>query len=151
MATAMRSRGITTYAVPFWAVRLRLVLGRLHLARAEPVVARHLLEEIGGILRRRPELGSLVRQTERLRELIDAAPFGEGRPPLSTAELRVLPYLQTHLTFDEMAERLHLSRNTVLSHAKAIYRKLGCSGRSETVATAISLGLLGDFAANTTS
>ena len=151
MATAMRSRGITTYAVPFWAVRLRLVLGRLHLARAEPVVARHLLEEIGGILRRRPELGSLVRQTERLRELIDAAPFGEGRPPLSTAELRVLPYLQTHLTFDEMAERLHLSRNTVLSHSKAIYRKLGCSGRSETVATAISMGLLGDFVANTTS
>ena len=115
------------------------------------MVARHLLEEIGGILRRRPELGSLVRQTERLSELIHAAPFGVGRPPLSTAELRVVPYLQTHLTFDEMAERLHLSRNTVLSHSKAIYRKLGCSGRSETVAAAISMGLLGDFVANTTS
>jgi LuxR family maltose regulon positive regulatory protein len=150
-ATAMRSRGIATYAVPFWAVRLRLVLARLHLARGEPVVARHLLEEIGALLRSRPSLGSLVGQTERLRELIDAAPFGEGSPPLSTAELRVLPYLQTHLTFDEMAERLHLSRNTVLSHSKAIYRKLGCSSRSAAVATAIALGLLGDFVANTTS
>src|SRR4029078_4622499 len=38
MATAMRSRGITTYAVPFWAVRLRLVLARPHLPPARPVV-----------------------------------------------------------------------------------------------------------------
>ena len=82
-------------------------------------------------------------QTERLRQLIDAAPFGEGRPPLSTAELRVLPYLQTHLTLPEIGARLFVSRHTVSSEVSAIYRKLGASSRSEAVDRATALGLLG--------
>ena len=62
--------------------------------------------------------------------------------PLSPAELRVLSYLPTHLNFSEIAAELFVSRNTVKSHAIAIYRKLGVSSRSAAVARARDYGLL---------
>jgi LuxR family maltose regulon positive regulatory protein len=64
-------------------------------------------------------------------------------PPLSPAELRLLPYLQTHLTLGEIGQRLSVSRNTVSSEVGSIYRKLGVSSRSEAVVQATSIGLLG--------
>ena len=63
--------------------------------------------------------------------------------PLSPAELRLLPYLQTHLTFREIAERLFVSRNTISSEVGSIYRKLGVSSRSEAVEQATVIGLIG--------
>ena len=66
-----------------------------------------------------------------------------GGPPLSPAELRVLPYLQTHLTLPEVAGRLFVSSNTVRSQVGSIYRKLGVSSRSEAVQQATAIGLLG--------
>ena len=70
-----------------------------------------------------------------------AVPAG---PPLTPAELRLLPYLQTHLTFREIGERLFVSRNTVSSQVGSIYRKLGVSSRSEAVQHATAVGLLGE-------
>ena len=64
-------------------------------------------------------------------------------PPLTPAELRLLPYLQTHLTFKQIGERLFVSRNTVSSQVGSIYRKLGASSRSDAVQIAISIGMLG--------
>ena len=62
--------------------------------------------------------------------------------PISSAEWRVLTYLPTHLSLQEIATTVHLSRNTVKSHALAIYRKLGVTSRAEAVAEALRLGLL---------
>jgi LuxR family maltose regulon positive regulatory protein len=62
--------------------------------------------------------------------------------PLTTAELRVLAYLPTHLSFQAMAEDLFVSRNTVKTQAISIYRKLGVSSRGDAVARARDLGLL---------
>ncbi len=62
--------------------------------------------------------------------------------PLSPAELRVLTYLPTHLSFGEIGQELFVSRNTVKSHAMAIYRKLGVTSRSAAVKEAANLGLL---------
>ena len=59
------------------------------------------------------------------------------------AELRLLPYLQTHLTFREIGERLFVSRNTISSEVGSIYRKLGVSSRSDAVQQATAIGLLG--------
>jgi LuxR family maltose regulon positive regulatory protein len=64
-------------------------------------------------------------------------------PPLSPAELRLLPYLQTHLTVPEIAGRLFLSQNTVRSEVGSIYRKLGVSSRSDAVRHATAVGLFG--------
>jgi len=44
---------------------------------------------------------------------------------LTGAELRLLPYLGTHLSFPEIATRLFISRNTVKTEAVSIYRKTG--------------------------
>jgi LuxR family maltose regulon positive regulatory protein len=56
--------------------------------------------------------------------------------------MRVLAYLPTQLSLQEIAEQLIISRNTAKSHSIAIYRKLGASSRSEAVDTARQLGLL---------
>ena len=66
-----------------------------------------------------------------------------GGSPLSPAELRLLPYLQTHLTFSEIGERLFVSRNTVSTEVASIYRKLGVSSRRDAVQHATVIGLLG--------
>ena len=62
--------------------------------------------------------------------------------PLTTAELRVLAYLPTHLSFQAMAEDLFVSRNTVKTQAISIYRKLGVSSRGDAVMRARELGLV---------
>ena len=66
-----------------------------------------------------------------------------GGSPLTRAELRLLPYLQTHLTIREIGERLFVSRNTVSSEVGSIYRKLGVSSRNDAVQQATTIGLLG--------
>ncbi len=66
-------------------------------------------------------------------------PFGQV---LSPREMTVLAHLSTHLQGREIAEQLYVSTNTLKTHTKAIYRKLGTSSRSESVAVARSLGLI---------
>ncbi len=144
LGQAMRSRPSATYAVPYVAVRLRLHLAKVYLAIAEPSTARHLLREIDDILIRRPALGSLIDEVDELRvHASEVAVEATGASPLSPAELRLLPYLQTHLSVRQIADRLFISRNTVASEVTAIYRKLGVSSRDDAVQRATALGLLG--------
>jgi LuxR family transcriptional regulator, maltose regulon positive regulatory protein len=62
--------------------------------------------------------------------------------PLNTSELRVLRYLPTNLTGPEIAGELYISANTVKTHLRTLYAKLGTHHRTETVARARDLGLL---------
>jgi LuxR family maltose regulon positive regulatory protein len=62
--------------------------------------------------------------------------------PLSPRETEVLRLLTTHLSHAEMAEELVVSVNTVRSHVKSIYGKLGVHSRMEAVERARGLGLL---------
>jgi LuxR family transcriptional regulator, maltose regulon positive regulatory protein len=64
-----------------------------------------------------------------------------GASSLTAAELRLLPLLPTHLSFQEIGERLYLSKNTVKTQAYSVYRKLGVSSRSEAVTRTHELGL----------
>jgi LuxR family maltose regulon positive regulatory protein len=61
---------------------------------------------------------------------------------LTAAELRIVPFLPTYLTFQQIAARLFVSRNTVKSHTAAIYRKLGVASRAEAIEQLQELGLL---------
>jgi LuxR family maltose regulon positive regulatory protein len=54
-----------------------------------------------------------------------------------------MPLLSTHLSYQEMGERLHVSKNTVKTQAYSAYRKLGVSTRSDAVIRARELGLDG--------
>ena len=61
--------------------------------------------------------------------------------PLTFAELRVLRLLPTS-TYPQIAVTLHISRNTVKTHLRSIYQKLGVSARSRAVERAVELRLL---------
>ena len=61
--------------------------------------------------------------------------------PLTTAELRVLSLLPTS-TYPQIAATLYVSRNTVKTHLRSIYRKLGVASRSEAIERATDLRLL---------
>src|SRR4051794_4082668 len=61
---------------------------------------------------------------------------------LTSAELRVLQFLPTHLSFPEIADELYVSRNTVKTHVRAVYRKLMVSSRNDAVSRARDAGLL---------
>jgi LuxR family maltose regulon positive regulatory protein len=145
LTRAMRARPACTFAMPFLAVRVRQQLAKVYWSLADHTTARHLLREIDDILVDRPSLGVLVDEvSEFRRHLASSEQVGAtGGSPLTPAELRLLPYLQTHLTIREIAERLFVSRNTVSSEVSSIYRKLGVSSRSDAVQQATTTGLLG--------
>jgi LuxR family transcriptional regulator, maltose regulon positive regulatory protein len=63
--------------------------------------------------------------------------------PLSPGELRVLGFLPSNLSTREIAGELFVSANTVKTHLRHIYGKLGAHNRSEAVQRARDLGLLG--------
>jgi LuxR family transcriptional regulator, maltose regulon positive regulatory protein len=62
--------------------------------------------------------------------------------PLSDSEIRVLRYLPTNLTGPEIAGELYVSPNTVRTHVRHVYAKLGTHRRHEAVERARALGLL---------
>jgi LuxR family maltose regulon positive regulatory protein len=62
--------------------------------------------------------------------------------PLSARELEVLRLLRTSLSQREIADELYVSVNTVRSHVKHVYDKLGVHARTEAIARAEELGLL---------
>jgi LuxR family maltose regulon positive regulatory protein len=81
-----------------------------------------------------------------LAEAIGSAPHG-GEPawpgePLTQSEARVLRYLPTHMSAPEIAGELYLSANTVKTHLRHLYRKLGAHSRHEAVQRARAIGLL---------
>jgi DNA-binding CsgD family transcriptional regulator len=64
------------------------------------------------------------------RRASDRASSGELLEPASDAEVAVLTLLAGDLSVREIAERLSLSQNTIRSHTRALYRKLGVHTRS---------------------
>ena len=142
---AMRARPACTSVLPFLAVRARLQLAKVYRAVGDATTARQLLKEIDDVLSHCPALGVLVDEVDELRRVLttSARAGAGGGSPLTPAELRLLPYLQTHLTIREIGERLFLSRNTVSSEIKSIYRKMGATSRSDAVRHATAVGLLG--------
>lgn len=67
---------------------------------------------------------------------------GEPAPRLTPRELDILWGIAKGLTYSEIADQLGMSRNTVPSHIKAIYRKLQVGTRGEAVYEAIQHGLI---------
>jgi LuxR family transcriptional regulator, maltose regulon positive regulatory protein len=61
--------------------------------------------------------------------------------PLTAAEMRILKLLPTS-TYLQMAATLYVSRNTVKTHLRSIYQKLGVASRSEAIERAVDLQLL---------
>jgi LuxR family transcriptional regulator, maltose regulon positive regulatory protein len=74
-----------------------------------------------------------------------APPAAGPQPPLEAltdTEVRVLRYLPTNLPASQIADELYVSHNTVRTHIRHLYAKLGVHTRAEAVARARALGLL---------
>jgi len=84
-------------------------------------------------------LTELLARTERVLTLhTGAASVARGRPaePLSVREQEILRWLSSQLSLREIASQLFVSYDTVKSHARHIYRKLGVSSREQAVSQA---------------
>ena len=115
------------------------MLGEGAIDREDAAAAGRHAASAAALLGRYPDAGILRRRTERLREAVDRTRLAE---PLTPAERRVLELLPTHLTDAQLAEQLFVSRNTVKSHIKSVYRKLEVSSRADAVVQAREVGLL---------
>jgi LuxR family maltose regulon positive regulatory protein len=62
--------------------------------------------------------------------------------PLTDREREVLSYLPSHFKTNQIAAMMFLAPNTVKSHMKALYRKIGVNSRAEAVTLARAHGLL---------
>jgi LuxR family maltose regulon positive regulatory protein len=62
--------------------------------------------------------------------------------PLTDSETRILRYLPTNLSAPEIADQLSVSANTVRTHMRHVYEKLGAHRRADAVDRARALGLL---------
>jgi LuxR family transcriptional regulator, maltose regulon positive regulatory protein len=124
----------------------------LALDRAEPdgALLAFLLHPAPRLLERQTRYGTghatLIAEIQDRLAGGSSVPLPAGpRPPLEPlrqSELRVLRYLPTNLTAPEIAAELYLSLNTVKTHTRNLYAKLGTHRRAEAVTRARSLGLL---------
>jgi LuxR family maltose regulon positive regulatory protein len=146
VTAAHRLRPMLDLGIPWLTMQVGIELARAHLALAEPGPARTVLGEAEQVLAARPQMGILVEDARELKDRLAATsgPDGAWAMSLTRAELRLLPYLATHLTFPEIGSRLFISRNTVKSQAVSVYRKLGVSSRSDAIERAVAIGLLED-------
>lgn len=118
---------------------LHHLLAAVHVAirTGDTARARHLADEAAGRMDRYP--AGMERMRERLDRILEHVPTQQeqvGNEVLTDRELDVLRLLQGSLSLNEIAGELFISGNTVKTHAKAVYRKLGASSRSEAVSIA---------------
>lgn len=106
---------------------------RLFLDAGEP--CERTLRAVSRVAPSRPVEG-LLAAFEASRALAGGAVAG-----LSERELEILRFLPTDLSAAEIAAHLYISLNTLKTHLRTIYRKLGVGDRRDAVRRAASLGL----------
>jgi LuxR family maltose regulon positive regulatory protein len=122
----------------------------LDLAEPDGVLSPFLLYPAPGLLERharhRSAHPALIADILSLLAGRKLAPAPTGpQPPLdalSDSEVRVLRYLPTNLPAAQIARELYVSTNTVRTHMRHVYEKLGTHTRADAVARARALGLL---------
>jgi LuxR family maltose regulon positive regulatory protein len=121
----------------------------LDIAEPDGALLMFLLHPAPGLLERHARHGTahaaLIAEILSLLAGKTPAPPAAGQPPLeplSETEIRVLRYLPTNLSTPEIANELYVSPNTVKTHIRHLYAKLGTHQRREAVARARTLGLL---------
>ena len=133
-ATSMRSRMASSgILLPFLLDSAPALLERHRRCRtAHPALISQILDLLTGTTRSAPPPGGQARWARR--------PGLDEQ--LTDSETRVLRYLPTHFTAPEIADELFLSVNTVSTHTRHLYAKLGVHSRHEAVDRARALGLL---------
>ena len=107
LTRAHRLRPLLDRGLPWLTVQVGVELARAHLGLGEAGAARTVLTESERVLELRPHLGCLAEDARDLRDRVDATSGSDGAWAMSLtgAELRLLPYLATHLMFPEIASQ----------------------------------------------
>ena len=123
-----------------------LVLAQVRLARSRLARAASDLERAQRAIAEFPDPGRLPAIAATIEQTLVAARANAGSRELveepSPAELAVLRGLAAGLSRREIGAQLYISLNTVKSHTRELYRKLGATSQTEAVARAEALGLL---------
>jgi LuxR family maltose regulon positive regulatory protein len=164
MVTALLLEARARDALGDQAAAGRVLERALDITESDGIVLPFLLDPAPALLERHRRYGSahpaLISQILNLlrRPATPAPPPGAQAgwtvpprvtEPLTDSETRVLRYLPTHLTAHEIAAELLLSVNTVGTHTRHLYAKLGVHRRHEAVDRARALGLLAPSARRT--
>jgi LuxR family maltose regulon positive regulatory protein len=122
----------------------------MDLAQADHILSPFVVHPVGDLMRR--HLGTPTNHVSMAAEILDlldrnraTSPLTEPDrlpEPLSRAEIRVLRYLPTRLSAQEIARELYVSQNTVKTHMRRLYTKLDAHNRRKAVERASTLGLL---------
>jgi LuxR family maltose regulon positive regulatory protein len=123
---------------PWATMHHLLAAARVAVEAGDLPMARVLVEENETLMDRFPDgMGAMRARLAAVREAMGqrAARTSEAER-LTGREVDVLRLLGDSLTLNDIARELHLSTNTVKTHAKALYRKLGATSRTEAVVIA---------------
>ncbi len=96
------------------------------------------------IVDRYPDLGAVPRRLAEVEAALDASENALLGTLPTPAELRVLALLDSDRSLAQIGSELYLSRDTVKSHARRLYRRLGASSRQDAVGAARKRGLLSE-------
>jgi LuxR family maltose regulon positive regulatory protein len=156
MVTALLLEARARDALGDQAAAGRVLERALDITDSNGIVLPFLLDPARALLERHRRYRTAHRTL--ISQILNLPPGGAGSPPgsavlggivppqvteqLSDSETRVLRYLPTHLTAPEIANELYLSVNTVSTHTRHLYAKLGVHSRHEAVDRARALGLL---------
>jgi LuxR family maltose regulon positive regulatory protein len=116
--------------------------------RGDPQGAAEAVRRARGVIDRCPAPGILPEMLARAERRVHRGPRARAgaaeapMEPLTERELGVLRLLPGELSQREIGAALYVSINTVKSHTRSIYRKLGVETRDDAVARARGLGLL---------
>jgi LuxR family maltose regulon positive regulatory protein len=141
---ALRSRRRWVGISPWPTVEILLRLAPVAAELGDLPGATALLDEVRQVLTWLPDgTEALQARLDRLdRRLISQSRAGSLAEPLTERERAVLRLLRGPLSLREIGHELYLSLNTIKTHTRAIYRKLGVSDRQDAVAKGRELGLL---------
>ena len=113
-------------------------------ARSDPQ-AQVRLSEARGIVRQCPDAGPMIAAWMDAEQRRTSAPTGAAHAiieSLTERELDILRLLPRQMSQRELADSLFVTPNTLKTHLRAIYRKLGAASRGDAVVRARSQGLI---------
>lgn len=143
MEHALELRRSSGRLSPWPTLQVIVALAPVRFTFGDVAGAKELLEEARAILAGVEHAGDFPGRVDEIERLLRRADrqvaFGET---LTDREMAILRLLPSAMTLREIGTELFLSINTVKTHSRTVYRKLGASSRSEAVERARDLDLL---------
>jgi LuxR family transcriptional regulator, maltose regulon positive regulatory protein len=142
LAAHERAYALQRYPIERFHALVELLPARL--ARGDQTGAETLVAEADRLQATGTDFGVLPQRLRAATQRLDVAEHHMAQPSeaLSAREVDVLRLLSGQLSQQAIGDALYITRDTVKSHTKAVYRKLGVSSREEAVALARRLGLI---------